>query len=139
MDGLNPRQHYPVAETTTIRKHDLLQQRWCNYEKGVTGLDSRSHLNQNQFVPLVDFAHTTHRRKKALEGTTLLKKLNAGDFAGLRLSSKWGGTVGSRCYDQVWCKHLGSRAHVLSGGIFPAALAVRIDAVILTVLNTSSM
>lgn len=49
------------------------------YEKGVTGL-VKVAINQSQFDALVDFAYNLG--VKALEGSTLLKKLNAGDYTG---------------------------------------------------------
>lgn len=57
----------------------LLQTGVIQYEKGVTRLLSVT-VNQAQFDALVDFAYNLG--VKALEGSTLLKKLNAGDYAG---------------------------------------------------------
>lgn len=57
----------------------LLQSGVVQYEKGVTRLLSVT-VNQAQFDALVDFAYNLG--VKALEGSTLLKKLNAGDYAG---------------------------------------------------------
>lgn len=57
----------------------LLQTGVIQYEKGVTRLLSVA-VNQAQFDALVDFAYNLG--VKALEGSTLLKKLNAGDYAG---------------------------------------------------------
>lgn len=57
------------------------------YEKEVTGL-LKVDVNQNQFDALVDFAYNLGPR--ALKGSTLLKKLNAGDYAGAAEEfSKW--------------------------------------------------
>lgn len=57
----------------------LLQTGVIQYEKGVARLLSVT-VNQAQFDALVDFAYNLG--VKALEGSTLLKKLNAGDYAG---------------------------------------------------------
>jgi len=58
---------------------NLLRSGLAQYEKGVTRLVNVA-INQNQFDALVDFAYNLG--VKALEGSTLLKKLNAGDYAG---------------------------------------------------------
>ncbi|WP_276866608.1 lysozyme [Enterobacter oligotrophicus] len=72
----------PVGKGMTITQDtadSLLCSGVVQYEKGVTGLVKVS-VNQNQFDALVDFAYNLG--VKALEGSTLLKKLNAGDYAG---------------------------------------------------------
>ncbi|HDS5135182.1 TPA: lysozyme [Enterobacter hormaechei subsp. oharae] len=72
----------PVGKGMTITQDtadSLLRSGLVQYEKGVTGL-VKVTINQNQFDALVDFAYNLG--VKALEGSTLLKKLNAGDYAG---------------------------------------------------------
>ena len=72
----------PVSKGMTITQDtadSLLCSGVVQYEKGVTGL-VKVAVNQNQFDALVDFAYNLG--VKALEGSTLLKKLNAGDFTG---------------------------------------------------------
>ena len=72
----------PVSKGMTITQEiadSLLRSGVVQYEKGVTGL-AKVAVNQNQFDALVDFAYNLG--VKALEGSTLLKKLNAGDFTG---------------------------------------------------------
>lgn len=72
----------PVGKGMTITQEtaeSLLRSGLVRYEKGVTGL-VKVTINQNQFDALVDFAYNLG--VKALEGSTLLKKLNAGDYAG---------------------------------------------------------
>lgn len=72
----------PVSKGMTITQgtaDSLLCSGVVHYEKGVAGL-VKVAVNQNQFDALVDFAYNLG--VKALEGSTLLKKLNAGDYAG---------------------------------------------------------
>ena len=72
----------PVGKGMTITQEiadSLLRSGLVQYEKGVTGL-VKVTINQNQFDALVDFAYNLG--VKALEGSTLLKKLNAGDIKG---------------------------------------------------------
>lgn len=72
----------PVAKGMTItqqKANQLLTEGVDQYEKGVTNLVTVP-LNQNQFDALVDFAYNLG--VNALKGSTLLKKLNAGDYAG---------------------------------------------------------
>lgn len=72
----------PVSKGMTITQDtadSLLCSGVVQYEKGVKGL-LKVAVNQNQFDALVDFAYNLG--VKALEGSTLLKKLNAGDYAG---------------------------------------------------------
>ena len=72
----------PVAKGMTItqqKANDLLTDGVAQYEKGVTNLVTVP-VNQNQFDALVDFAYNLG--VNALKGSTLLKKLNAGDYAG---------------------------------------------------------
>lgn len=72
----------PVSKGMTISQDtadSLLCSGVVQYEKGVTGL-VKVVVNQNQFDALVDFAYNLG--VKALEGSTLLKKLNTGDYAG---------------------------------------------------------
>lgn len=57
----------------------LLRSGIVQYEKEVAGLVDID-VSQNQFDALVDFAYNLG--VKALKGSTLLKKLNAGDYAG---------------------------------------------------------
>ena len=64
---------------TPATADSLLSSGVVQYEKGVTGL-VKVAVNQNQFDALVDFAYNLG--VNALAGSTLLKKLNAGDFAG---------------------------------------------------------
>ncbi|AMO83145.1 lysozyme [Obesumbacterium proteus] len=72
----------PVGNGMTITQQkadDLLKQGVVQYEAGVHGLVT-VQLNQNQYDALVDFAYNLG--VNALKGSTLLKKLNAGDYAG---------------------------------------------------------
>ncbi|MCQ4169737.1 MAG: lysozyme [Hafnia sp.] len=72
----------PVTAGMTItqqKANDLLKQGVVQYEDGVNSL-VKVQLNQNQFDALVDFAYNLG--VNALKGSTLLKKLNAGDYAG---------------------------------------------------------
>lgn len=72
----------PVSKGMTItqqKANDLLTEGVAQYEKGVTNLVTVS-VNQNQFDALVDFAYNLG--VNALKGSTLLKKLNAGDYSG---------------------------------------------------------
>lgn len=72
----------PVAKGMVITQQkadDLLKQGVVQYENGVNSL-VKVQLNQNQFDALVDFAYNLG--VNALRGSTLLKKLNAGDYAG---------------------------------------------------------
>jgi GH24 family phage-related lysozyme (muramidase) len=72
----------PVASGMTItqqKANSLLTEGVSQYEKGVTNLVNVP-VNQNQFDSLVDFAYNLG--VNALKGSTLLKKLNAGDYAG---------------------------------------------------------
>ncbi|WP_426762560.1 lysozyme [Hafnia paralvei] len=72
----------PVGKGMTITQQkadDLLKQGVIQYEAGVYGLVT-VQLNQNQYDALVDFAYNLG--VNALKGSTLLKKLNAGDYAG---------------------------------------------------------
>ncbi|KAA0260064.1 lysozyme [Hafnia alvei] len=72
----------PVAKgmvTTQQKANDLLKQGVVQYENGVNSL-VKVQLNQNQFDALVDFAYNLG--VNALKGSILLKKLNAGDYAG---------------------------------------------------------
>ncbi|TBM13386.1 lysozyme [Hafnia paralvei] len=72
----------PVAagmKITQQKADDLLKQGVVQYENGVNTL-VKVQINQNQFDALVDFAYNLG--VNALKGSTLLKKLNAGDYAG---------------------------------------------------------
>jgi GH24 family phage-related lysozyme (muramidase) len=72
----------PVAKGMAITQQKaniLLTEGISQYEKGVTNLVTVP-VNQNQFDSLVDFAYNLG--VNALKGSTLLKKLNAGDYAG---------------------------------------------------------
>ncbi|WP_416187225.1 lysozyme [Hafnia paralvei] len=72
----------PVGKGISITQQkadDLLKQGVVQYEAGVHGLVT-VQLNQNQYDALVDFAYNLG--VNALKGSTLLKKLNAGDYAG---------------------------------------------------------
>lgn len=72
----------PVAKGMVITQQkadDLLKQGIVQYENSVTNLVIVP-LNQNQFDALVDFAYNLG--VNALKESTLLKKLNAGDYAG---------------------------------------------------------
>lgn len=72
----------PVAKGMTItqqKANQLLTEGVAQYENGVTNLVTVP-LNQNQFDALVDFAYNLG--VNALKGSTLLKKINAGDYAG---------------------------------------------------------
>lgn len=64
---------------TQKKANQLLTEGVAQYESGVTNLVTVP-LNQNQFDALVDFAYNLG--VNALKGSTLLKKLNAGDYAG---------------------------------------------------------
>lgn len=64
---------------TQQKADDLLKQGVAQYESGVTNLVTVP-LNQNQFDALIDFAYNLG--VNALKGSTLLKKLNTGDYAG---------------------------------------------------------
>lgn len=71
-----------VAKGMTITQQkadDLLKQGVVQFESGVNSL-VKVQLNQNQFDALVDFAYNLG--VNALKGSTLLKKLNTGDYAG---------------------------------------------------------
>lgn len=66
--------------TITEEKADsLLRSGLSQYEKGVESL-VKVTINQSQFDALVDFAYNLG--VAALADSTLLKKLNAGDYAG---------------------------------------------------------
>lgn len=72
----------PVGKGMAITQQkadDLLKQGVVQYEAGVHGLVT-VQLNQNQYDALVDFAYNLG--VNALKGSTLLKKLNTGDYAG---------------------------------------------------------
>ncbi|GAB2928022.1 lysozyme [Hafnia psychrotolerans] len=72
----------PIGKGMTITHEaadSLLRSGVVQYEKGVTGM-VKVTVNQNQFDALVDFAYNLGL--KSLEGSTLLKKLNAGDYMG---------------------------------------------------------
>lgn len=72
----------PVAKGMVITQQkadDLLKQGVVQYENGVNSL-VKVQLNQNQFDALVDFAYNLG--VNALKGSTLLRKINAGDYAG---------------------------------------------------------
>ena len=72
----------PVAKGMVITQQkadDLLKQGVVQYENGVNSL-VKVQLNQNQLDALVDFAYNLG--VNALKGSTLLKKLNTGDYAG---------------------------------------------------------
>lgn len=85
----------PVAKgmvTTQQKANQLLTEGVAQYEKGVTNLVTVP-LNQNQFDALVDFAYNLG--VNALKGSTLLKKLNAGDYAGAANEfTKWNKAAG---------------------------------------------
>lgn len=72
----------PVAKGMAITQQkadDLLKQGVVQYESGVSTL-VKVQLNQDQFDALVDFAYNLGIN--ALKGSTLLKKINAGDYIG---------------------------------------------------------
>mgnify|MGYP003181646662 CR=1 FL=1 len=72
----------PVGKGMTITQQkadDLLKQGVIQYENGVNSL-VKVQLNQNQFDALVDFAYNLG--VNALKGSTLLRKINTGDYAG---------------------------------------------------------
>lgn len=72
----------PIAKDMIItqqKANQLLTEGVAQYEKGVTNLVT-VQLNQNQYDALVDFAYNLG--VNALKGSTLLKKLNAGDYYG---------------------------------------------------------
>ncbi|EHM45252.1 lysozyme [Hafnia alvei] len=72
----------PIAKDMIItqqKANQLLTEGVAQYEKGVTNLVT-VQLNQNQYDALVDFAYNLG--VNALKGSTLLKKLNAGDYSG---------------------------------------------------------
>ena len=72
----------PVAKGMVItqqKANDLLKQGVVQYENGVNSL-VKVQLNQNQFDALVDFAYNLG--VNALKGSTLLRKINTGDYAG---------------------------------------------------------
>lgn len=66
-------------DITQKKADDLLKQGVVQYEAGVHGLVT-VQLNQNQYDALVDFAYNLG--VNALKGSTLLKKLNTGDYSG---------------------------------------------------------
>jgi len=80
----------PVGKGMTItqqKANQLLTEGVAQYENGVTNLVTVP-LNQNQFDALVDFAYNLG--VNALKGSTLLKKINAGDYAGaVNEFTKW--------------------------------------------------
>lgn len=72
----------PVGKGMNITQQkadDLLKQGVVQYENGVNSL-VKVQLNQNQFDALVDFAYNLG--VNALKGSTLLRKINTGDYAG---------------------------------------------------------
>ncbi|WP_435952723.1 lysozyme [Dryocola sp. BD626] len=72
----------PVSKGMAItqqKANELLSEGVVQYENGVTSLVSVP-VNQNQFDALVDFAYNLG--VNALKGSTLLRKLNASDYAG---------------------------------------------------------
>ena len=72
----------PVGKGMTItqqKANQLLTEGVAQFEKGVNSLVTVS-LNQNQFDALVDFAYNLG--VNALKGSTLLRKINTGDYAG---------------------------------------------------------
>lgn len=77
-------QHPPITE---VQAKALLMATLTTYENAVNRY-VKVPLNQNQFDALVDFAYNAGA--KNLLTSTLLKKLNAGDYAGAsREFSKW--------------------------------------------------
>ena len=77
-------QHPPITEA---QAKSLLMATLTTYENAVNRY-VKVPLNQNQFDALVDFAYNAGA--KNLLGSTLLKKLNAGDYAGASKEfSKW--------------------------------------------------
>ena len=82
-------QHPPITETQAV---SLLMATLVTYEDAVNRY-VKVPLNQNQFDALVDFAYNAGA--KNLLTSTLLRKLNAGDYAGASKEfGKWvyGGT-----------------------------------------------
>ena len=82
-------QHPPITEAQAV---SLLMATLVTYEDAVNRY-VKVPLNQNQFDALVDFAYNAGA--KNLLTSTLLKKLNAGDYAGASKEfGKWvyGGT-----------------------------------------------
>jgi lysozyme len=79
---------------TQVEANDILRRDLVKYEKGVEAL-VKQPLTQNQFDVLVDFAYNAGAG--ALKSSTLLKKINAGEFdavpAELMKWTKGGGKV----------------------------------------------
>lgn len=74
----------PISETAAC---DILLTTLVEYEKAVNRYVTVP-LNQNQFDALVDFAYNAGAQN--LRSSTLLKKLNSGDYAGAALEfGKW--------------------------------------------------
>lgn len=85
----------PNEVITTAQAEQMLKNDLASYVSGVAGLVKKP-VNQNQFDALVSFAYNTG--VQALGKSTLLKKLNDGDYVGASNEfGKWvhgaGGTV----------------------------------------------
>ena len=76
VNGVPPEKGMTITQEAV---DSLLSSGVMQYERGVTSL-LKVTVNQNQFDALVDFAYNLG--VNALAGSTLLKKLNARDFAG---------------------------------------------------------
>lgn len=68
---------YPGMRITEVQADELLRGEIHEYESGVAGLVNVP-LTDNQFSALVSFAYNLGLA--ALRGSTLLRKLNAGDY-----------------------------------------------------------
>jgi len=78
------RAHKPITETEA---NNLMRATLVTYENAVNRY-VKVEINQNQFDALVDFAYNAGA--KNLLTSTLLKKLNAGDYTGASKEfSKW--------------------------------------------------
>jgi lysozyme len=77
----------PGLTITQARATQLLEQDLQKFEQGVNGMIARS-LTSNQFSALVSFAYNVGLG--ALQSSTLLRLVNAGDFSGAAAQfGKW--------------------------------------------------
>lgn len=76
---INGKDIYPGMTITEQEAERLLRCGLVKYEEGVNSM-LKVKVNQNQYDALVSFAYNLG--VSALRNSTLMKKLNAGDFAG---------------------------------------------------------